>query len=213
VQSLSREENFLVEADDNKPRLVRRRALLRAALGAGTVAAAFTPRAEAESSDDIRLRQWMTIPGLGTGSALYGMPSRFESAVTRTLTEHTPTDLCAWSLTPLDRLMGIITPNGLVFERHHAGIPEIDPGQHRLAIHGLVERPLVLTMDDILPLPAVSRIHFIECAVNGSAADSVTDAARTQAPPSSSTCLSLRASSTLRNGLEIRLTPLSSTPW
>ena len=109
----------------------------------------------------------MTAPGRGTGSAPYGMPSRFESAVIRRLTEHTPTDLSAWSLTPLDRLTGIITPNGLVFERHHGGIPDIDPEQYRLAIHGLVERPLVLTMDDILRLPAVSRIHFLECAGNG----------------------------------------------
>jgi sulfane dehydrogenase subunit SoxC len=109
----------------------------------------------------------MTTPGRGTGSAPYGIPSRFESAVIRRLTEHTPTDLSAWSFTPLDRLTGVITPSGLVFERHHAGIPEIDPEQHRLAIHGLVERPLVLTMDDILRLPAVSRIHFLECAGNG----------------------------------------------
>jgi sulfane dehydrogenase subunit SoxC len=64
-------------------------------------------------------------------------------------------------------LTGIITPNGLVYERHHAGIPDIDPDQHRLAIHGLVERPLVMSMDDILRLPAVSQIRFLECAGNG----------------------------------------------
>ncbi len=164
---MTHEEKFLAEAEDRKPRLVKRRALLRAALGAGAVAAAFAPRAKAESSAGIRLQQWMTEPGRGAGSAPYGTPSRFESEVVRKLTEHTPTDLSAWSLTPLDRLTGIITPNGLVFERHHGGIPDIDPEQHRLAIHGLVERPLVLTMDDILRLPAVSRIHFLECAGNG----------------------------------------------
>jgi sulfane dehydrogenase subunit SoxC len=167
VYSVTREETFVVEADDKKPRLFRRRALLRAALGAGAMATAFAPRAKAESSAGIRLKRWMTAPGRGTGSTPYGMPSRFESAVIRRLTEHTPTDLSAWSLTPLDRLAGIITPNGLVFERHHAGIPDIDPEQHGLAIHGLVEHPIVLTMDDILRLPAVSRIHFLECAGNG----------------------------------------------
>ena len=62
---------------------------------------------------------------------------------------------------------GIITPNGLFFERYHAGRADVDPRQHRLMIHGLVERPLVLTMDDIMRFPAVSRIHFIECPANG----------------------------------------------
>jgi sulfane dehydrogenase subunit SoxC len=81
--------------------------------------------------------------------------------------DHTPTALSSWSFTPLDKLTGIITPNGLVFERHHAGVPEIDPEHHRLVVHGLVERPLVLTMDDIMRFPAVSRIHFLECAGNG----------------------------------------------
>ena len=63
-------------------------------------------------------------------------------------------------------LQGIITPNGLHFERHHAGVPAIDPERHRLAIHGLVERPLVLTMDDLVRMPSVSRIHFLECSGN-----------------------------------------------
>jgi sulfane dehydrogenase subunit SoxC len=171
VHNVISEENPLVDARDNELRSFGRRALLRTVLGAGGVAAAFRPRgdarAEAASGAGIRVQDWMTTPGRETGSAPYGMPSRFESAVVRRLTDHTPTNLSAWSLTPLDRLTGIITPNGLVFERHHAGIPDIDPEQHRLAIHGLVERPLVLTMDDILRLPAVSRIHFLECAGNG----------------------------------------------
>ena len=64
-------------------------------------------------------------------------------------------------------LHGIITPNGLFFERHHAGRADVDPAQHRLMIHGLVERPLVLTMKDIVRFPSVSRIHFIECPANG----------------------------------------------
>jgi sulfane dehydrogenase subunit SoxC len=71
------------------------------------------------------------------------------------------------SFSPLQDLHGIITPNGLFFERHHAGRPDIDPDQHRLMIHGLVERPLVLTMKDIVRFPSVSRIHFIECPANG----------------------------------------------
>jgi sulfane dehydrogenase subunit SoxC len=64
-------------------------------------------------------------------------------------------------------LKGIITPSSLHFERHHAGVPDIDPSRHRLLIHGLVDRPLILTMDEIKRFPSVSRIHFMECSGNG----------------------------------------------
>jgi sulfane dehydrogenase subunit SoxC len=152
------------------PKVVGRRALLRGVLAAGGVTAALVlrdrTRAHAASDAGLGLREWMTTPGRGAGSVPYGLPSRFEADVVRRVTEQTPTRLSAWSFTPLDRLTGIITPNGLVFERHHAGIPEIDPEHHRLAIHGLVRRPLVMTMDDILRLPAVSQIRFLECAGN-----------------------------------------------
>jgi sulfane dehydrogenase subunit SoxC len=151
-------------------RIVGRRALLRATLAAAGIASLpglpKSAQAQATTGTGIELKPWMTTPGRGVGSSPYGVPSRFESAVVRRATEHAPTPLSSWSFTPLDRLTGIITPNGLVFERHHAGIPEIDPDQHRLAIHGLVERPIVMTMDDILRLPAVSQIRFLECAGN-----------------------------------------------
>ncbi len=70
------------------------------------------------------------------------------------------------SLTPLHDLHGIITPSALHFERHHNGVPAIDPARHRLLIHGLVERPLIFTLDELERLPAVSRIAFLECAGN-----------------------------------------------
>src|SRR5437763_1816489 len=70
------------------------------------------------------------------------------------------------SRTPLQDSYGILTPSSLHFERHHSGVPTIDPGAHRLLIHGMVERPLLLTMQDIRRLPSVSRIHFVECAGN-----------------------------------------------
>jgi sulfane dehydrogenase subunit SoxC len=66
----------------------------------------------------------------------------------------------------LQALYGVITPNGLHFERHHSGVPAIDPQRHHLLLHGLVERPLVFTMDDIARFPAVSRMHFLECSGN-----------------------------------------------
>ena len=70
----------------------------------------------------------------------------------------------ASSRTPLQDLRGVITPSALHFERHHAGVPDIDPSAHRLLIHGLVDNPLVLTMDDLHRLPSVSRMYFLECS-------------------------------------------------
>ncbi len=73
------------------------------------------------------------------------------------------------SLAPLQDLTGTITPSDLHFERHHAGIPAIDPDRHTLTIHGLVDRPLTFSVDDIKRFPQVTRTHFIECSGNGRA--------------------------------------------
>lgn len=70
------------------------------------------------------------------------------------------------SLTPLQDLHGIITPSSLHFERHHNGVPAIDPTRHRLLIHGLVERPLIFTVEELKRFPAFSRLAFIECSGN-----------------------------------------------
>jgi sulfane dehydrogenase subunit SoxC len=70
------------------------------------------------------------------------------------------------SLTPLQDLNGIVTPASLHFERHHNGVPAIDPARHRLLIHGLVERPLIFTLEDVKRLPAMSRLTFVECSGN-----------------------------------------------
>jgi sulfane dehydrogenase subunit SoxC len=72
----------------------------------------------------------------------------------------------ASSRTPLHDTYGIITPSSLHFERHHSGVPEIDPSIHTLTIHGLVDRPLVFGVDELKRLPSVSRIHFLECSGN-----------------------------------------------
>src|SRR5580700_10071270 len=71
--------------------------------------------------------------------------------------------------TPLQDYAGIITPAGLHFvQQHSSHLPDIDPDQHRLTIHGMVDRPLSFSMDDLKRLPSVSRIHFVECHANGS---------------------------------------------
>jgi sulfane dehydrogenase subunit SoxC len=71
------------------------------------------------------------------------------------------------SYTPLQDLTGTITPSDLHFERHHAGVPALDPATHRLTIHGLVDRPLTLSVDDIKRFPQEVHTHFVECAGNG----------------------------------------------
>ncbi len=96
----------------------------------------------------------------------YGHPSPYEKAVVRVPTNLTPTELSSWNFTPLQYLQGTVTPNGLHFERLHAGVPDIHPSQHRLLIEGMVKRPIVLTMDDLMRYPSVSRFHFLECSGN-----------------------------------------------
>ena len=68
--------------------------------------------------------------------------------------------------TPLQDQHGIITPSSLHFERHHNGVPALDPGDHRLLVHGLVARPSVFTVEALQRFPSVSRLAFIECAGN-----------------------------------------------
>jgi sulfane dehydrogenase subunit SoxC len=71
--------------------------------------------------------------------------------------------------TPLQDSYGILTPSSLHFESHHSGVPQLDPAKHELLIHGAVEQPLILKLEDLQRLPSVSRIHFIECAGNSAA--------------------------------------------
>ncbi len=108
----------------------------------------------------------MKTPGDPVGSQLYGTPSPFEKDVVRNVPKNGAQYISAASRTPLQDLDGIITPNGLFYERHHGGIPAIDPAQHRLMLHGLVDRPMIFTMDDIRRFPSQSRIHFLECSGN-----------------------------------------------
>jgi len=95
----------------------------------------------------------------------YGARSQFETEV-RTLYPN-PTTFSSWTMTPLEKGMGIITPSGLHFERSHGGTPTIDPSKHSLYVHGMVKQPKKYSMADLKRFPSVSRIHFIECSGNG----------------------------------------------
>lgn len=126
--------------------------------------------AEAPAPDDANLPpnvpEWMKTPGANMGSEPYGMPSPYEKNVVKNISKKLPQYISASGRTPLGDLDGIITPNGLFYERHHGGVPTIDPEQHRLMLHGLVDRPMIFTMEDIRRFPSQSRIHFLECSGN-----------------------------------------------
>ena len=99
----------------------------------------------------------------------YGMPSKYEDHVTRNRTDVyvNKQNYSDWSMTPIQHQQGIVTPNGLIFERHHAGIPDIDPDTHELVIHGMVRQPMRYSMDNLMRYPSVSKFHFMECSGNG----------------------------------------------
>ena len=144
--------------------------LAGSALGSTLLSAGGGREAVALSQENLppNVPSWTRSVGPGVDDRGYGLPSKFEAdVIRRNVPWLTASPVSSVSFTPLHELNGIITPNGLTFERHHAGRAEIDPDQHRLIIHGLVKRPLILTMDDLLRFPSVSVIHFLECAANG----------------------------------------------
>ncbi len=99
----------------------------------------------------------------------YGVPSKYEKNYVRVRTNVfvNRQNQSDWSFTPLQYQQGIVTPNGVIYERHHNGTPEINPDTHKLVIHGMVKQPLVFTMNDIMRYPSVSKFYFMECSGNG----------------------------------------------
>jgi sulfane dehydrogenase subunit SoxC len=164
--------------DDLKPvaggGLLHRRVLLRrglvlasatAGLGvAADEAAAATPDAPAPL---LPLPPWMRTPGQPFSG--YGLPSKHEAGVARRIAANRLVAGNGVSWTPLDELEGMLTPSGLHFERHHNGVPDIDPAQHRLLIHGMVRQPLSFSVNDLLRYPMRSQLVFIECGGNSNA--------------------------------------------
>ncbi|MGI9249750.1 MAG: sulfite dehydrogenase [Pseudohongiellaceae bacterium] len=144
--------------------LLSRRHLLGLGL-AGLGGAAGTAVLGADAGLSLEIPAWSKQPG--PGSSGYGERSPFTADMQRIA--NTPNPLYPGggaSRSPLQHLRGTITPNALHFERHHAGIPAIDPAQHQLVINGLVRQPLLFRYEDLLRYPMVSRVHFIECSGN-----------------------------------------------
>ena len=154
-----------------RARKARRRFMASAlALGAGAVAKDVASASAPPGDGDPAI---LTLPehskGLGQPVAAtgYGLPSKWEKGIQRRQSPGlTQVAQASVSFCPLQSLFGIITPNGLHFERHHQGWWDVDPSKHRLMVNGLVRESRVFTMDDLMRLPAVSRIHFIECGAN-----------------------------------------------
>ena len=141
-----------------------RRQFLTVAAG---LAAATGAQAAGPEKAITELPDWSRYLGEGVAAKPYGKPSRFEAHVVRRDVEWlTASRESSVNFTPIHELDGIITPSGLCFERHHGGVAEIDPAKYRLMISGLVDKPVVFTLDDIKRFPRINRVHFLECAAN-----------------------------------------------
>ncbi len=135
--------------------LLSRRRLLQLGTGA-TTAALMTPVLANED--------WMTRPGAPASD--YGSPSRFASLKRERINAAPFGPEAGSSSTPLQMLNGTITPNALHFERHHSGIPDIDPSRHQLTVFGMVQKPLTFSYEALLRYPMQSRVLFMECSGN-----------------------------------------------
>jgi sulfane dehydrogenase subunit SoxC len=142
--------------------MLNRRVFLEGAL----IASAVTAAPSASIAEPLSVPRWSTEPG--SSFTPYGQPSHFEKDAVRASPPpaNPATPGIGVARTPIAALDGIVTPSGLHFERSHSGVPDIDPEQHRLVIHGLVKRPLEFTMEALSRYPRVSRIAFVECAGN-----------------------------------------------
>ena len=152
------------------PAVEQRRGFLRKslALAGGVGSAALAGKARAEGDPAIlKLPAHSTGLGQPVAARGYGLPSEHEKNIQRRESPGlTRVSQASVAFAPLQGMFGIITPSGLHFERHHQGWWDIDPRQHRLMLMGLVRQAKVYTMDDLMRLPSVSRIHFIECGAN-----------------------------------------------
>jgi sulfane dehydrogenase subunit SoxC len=152
----------------------RRNFLRKSFVAAGAViagGAALTQSAMAATSEGDPLilnhTEYDQTLGLPVAANPYGVPSKYETNLVRRESPGlTQVGGASVAFAPLQGLFGIITPSGLHFERHHQGWQDMDPAKHRLMVMGMVKNPKVYTMDDIMRLPSVSRMHFIECGAN-----------------------------------------------
>ena len=143
----------------DEARVTRRALLTGAAVAAGGVLLEKLP-VVAQPTQPGAAPDPASVPGPGTTPTSARSP--FESPA------RTPAGIITGpAYSPIQDLTGTITPNDLVFERHHGGVAMIDPRRYKLLVHGLVDRPMIFTLDDLKQFPSVSRVHFLECSGNG----------------------------------------------
>jgi sulfane dehydrogenase subunit SoxC len=165
---LNTNENIDFDSDSvNNRREFLKKGLMLSAVAAASVSPVLLM---ADDKAIIEEAKWGAKLGDVVDKHPYGVPSPYEHNVVRRSTEILSSgDMYASvSMTPIHELNGIITPNGLFFNRSHGGTAIVDPNKYRLMIHGLVNKPLVLTLDELKRYPSESRVHFIECPANGS---------------------------------------------
>jgi sulfane dehydrogenase subunit SoxC len=158
---MKKHDSITLEAVAGNGLLHRRLFLAQgAALAGGLTLLSATP----VLAEPLNVPPWMKAPGAHMSA--YGQPSKHEAGVQRVVGGTPNVTGSGVSFTPHHRLHGTITPNSLHFERHHSGVPDVDPAEHRLLIHGAVRRPLTFTVESLLRYPTVTRIQFLECAGN-----------------------------------------------
>ncbi len=155
--------------------VVSRRDFFKKTASVSAVAAASILAPSALLADDENIMhhtKWGTTLGDECNYNPYGFPSKYEHNVVRrtsALMSSAGDMHAAISMSPLHEQKGIITPSGLHFTRTHNGVAHIDPNKYRLMIHGLVEKPIVLTLEQLKRYPSESKILFMECPSNGAA--------------------------------------------
>jgi sulfane dehydrogenase subunit SoxC len=160
-------------SDDNEPVLSRRDLLHSAGIAAGVALASPLAQLLAQAPAKVTAPTAPAVPAApdipldatkvpGLASAQFGPRSPFENPTLA------PTGITTGTtLTPLQYLRGTITPSDLHFQRNHNGIAVIDPAKHTLLMHGLVDHPLELSVEDLRRFPATTVTCFIECSGNG----------------------------------------------
>lgn len=146
--------------------LLHRRMLLRGGVLAGGLAGGLGAAFAARAADPIGAASPPTMTRPGAPFTAYGVPAHWRDDIKRSVASPPNARGTGVSRTPIERLEGSITPAGLHFERHHNGVPDIDPAAHTLTLHGLVKQPLVFTLDALMRYPMHTRTAFVECAGN-----------------------------------------------
>ena len=70
--------------------------------------------------------------------------------------------------TSIPALMGgVVMPNPRFYVRNHFPVPRLDSSSWRLNVIGLVERPVSLSLRDLMKMPSQTQFVTLECAGNG----------------------------------------------